>query len=135
MVMAPTHGRSASCSAGGLCIGPVHIKTMAGTGPPGRERAHTMYAGLQELRLGGALLPKLRRAPRLPPPPHPPQPACPRPPPPPASPPLRYGCACDSRGRVGGARPASHAIRFGASPDRTLRRGHHHTAPPAGCTT
>jgi transposase-like protein len=37
-----------------------------GTGPPRRQRPHPMYAGLQELRLGRALLSGLRRAPRLP---------------------------------------------------------------------
>src|SRR3712207_3798455 len=78
-----------------------------------------MYVRVQELHLGGALLSQLRRTPQLPPPPYPPQPACPRRPPSPASPPPRHGCARHSRGRVGGTRPAPHAIRFGASADRT----------------
>src|SRR3954470_1017400 len=82
-----------------------------------------MYAGVQELHFGGALLPRLRRTPRLPPPPHPPQPARPSPPPPPASPPPRHGCTRHPRGRVGRTRPASHAARLGASPDRTSQVG------------
>ena len=84
-----------------------------------------MYAGLQELRLGGAVLSRLRRTPRLPPPPHSPQPAHPRRPPSPAPPPSRHGCVCDHGGRVGGARPASHAVGFGTSADRTHHRLQH----------
>ncbi len=78
-----------------------------------------MYAGLQELRLGGAVLSKPRRAPQLPSPPPPPQPTHPRRPPSPAPSPSCRLRARDSRSRVGGARRASHAVRFGASADRT----------------
>jgi site-specific DNA recombinase len=96
-----------------------HLRLDYRAGPPGRERAHTMYARLQELRLSRAVLPKLRRTPRLPPLPHPPQPACPGQPSSPASPPSRHSRARSSRGRVGGARRASHAVRSGARADRT----------------
>src|SRR3954467_6042841 len=65
-----------------------------------------MYARLQELRLGGAVLPKPRRAPQPPPPPppHSPQSACPRPPPSPAPPPPHHHRAHHSRGDVGRTR-------------------------------
>src|SRR5918998_2797820 len=44
-----------------------HLRLDYRAGPPGRERAHTMYARLQELRLSRAVLSKLRRTPQLPP--------------------------------------------------------------------
>src|SRR3954464_6247362 len=63
-----------------------------------------MYARLQERRLGGAVLPKPRRAPQPPPPPHSPQSACPRPPPSPAPPPSHHHRAHHSRGGLGRTR-------------------------------
>ena len=77
--------------------------------------------GLQELRLGRALLPEPRRTPRLPTPAHPPQPACFRTPPPPPAPPSRRRCARNPGGRVGPTRLSPRAVRFGASVDRTAR--------------
>ena len=79
-----------------------------------------MYAGLQELRLGRALLPGLRRAARLPPPPHPQQPACPCRPPSLAPPPSCDHRARYPRSRIGGTRLPARVVRFGARADRTV---------------
>jgi site-specific DNA recombinase len=97
-----------------------HLRLDYRAGSPRRKRAHTMYAGLQELGGGGALLSRLRRAPRLPPPLHPPQPVCLRPPPSPASPPSCDNHPRHSRSSVDRTRPSPRAVRFGASADRSI---------------
>ena len=76
-----------------------------GARPPRRQRPNAMHARLQELRLGGALLSRLRRAPRLSPPPRPPQPACLCQPSSPASPSSRDSRTRHPRSRVGWVRP------------------------------
>src|SRR5260221_8764739 len=70
--------RTAQCSAGRLPIGsaPTRTTTWSMTAR-GVEGPHPMYARLQELHLGRALLPKSRRALQLPPAAHAPRPARP----------------------------------------------------------
>ena len=81
-----------------------------------------MYAGLQELRLGRAVLSRLRRAAQLPPPPYPPPSACPCRPSPIAASPPRHHCACNHGSRIGRTHLPVAVVRFRAGADRSRRR-------------